>query len=113
MQTFFLTLVNCALSFSLFFGGCAPRMGESFVGLPSVEAQPAPEPNDVSAIAAVREHAHRINGTPQDYDPLMAMIGEARFVMLGEATHGTHEFYRERAKITRRIEEANKPAGES
>ena len=103
MQTFFLTLVNCALLFSLFFGGCAPRMGESFVGLPSVEAQLAPEPNDVSVIAAVREHAHRINGTPQDYDPLMAMIGEARFVMLGEATHGTHEFYRERAKITRRL----------
>jgi erythromycin esterase-like protein len=31
------------------------------------------------------------------------MIGDARFVLLGEATHGTHEFYRERALITRRL----------
>ncbi len=28
-------------------------------------------------------------------------IGEAQFVLLGEATHGTHEFYEERARITR------------
>jgi erythromycin esterase-like protein len=33
----------------------------------------------------------------------MEMIGDARFVMLGEATHGTHEFYMERARITRRL----------
>jgi erythromycin esterase-like protein len=33
----------------------------------------------------------------------MKMIGDARFVLLGEATHGTHEFYRERARITRRL----------
>jgi erythromycin esterase-like protein len=30
-------------------------------------------------------------------------IGEARFVLLGEASHGTHEFYRERAEITKRL----------
>ena len=29
--------------------------------------------------------------------------GDARFVLLGEATHGTQEFYRERAQITKRI----------
>jgi erythromycin esterase-like protein len=33
----------------------------------------------------------------------MRMIGDARFVLLGEASHGTHEFYRERARITRRL----------
>jgi erythromycin esterase-like protein len=33
----------------------------------------------------------------------MKMIGDARFVLLGEATHGTHEFYRERALITQRL----------
>ena len=31
------------------------------------------------------------------------MIGEARFVLLGEASHGTHEFYAARAEITRRL----------
>ena len=29
--------------------------------------------------------------------------GRARVVLLGEATHGTHEFYRERAQITKRL----------
>lgn len=37
------------------------------------------------------------------YDRLLARIGEARFVLLGEATHGTHEFYRERAVLTERL----------
>src|SRR5205823_5089928 len=31
----------------------------------------------------------------------LEVIGEARLVLLGEASHGTHEFYRERARITR------------
>ena len=31
------------------------------------------------------------------------LIGDARFVLIGEATHGTHEFYRERAQITKRL----------
>lgn len=38
-----------------------------------------------------------------DYDPLMDSIDDARFVLLGEASHGTHEFYRERAEITKRL----------
>jgi len=36
-----------------------------------------------------------------DLDPLMDRIGSARIVLLGEATHGTSEFYRMRARITR------------
>jgi erythromycin esterase-like protein len=31
------------------------------------------------------------------------LIGGARFALLGEASHGTHEFYRERAQITKRL----------
>jgi erythromycin esterase-like protein len=33
----------------------------------------------------------------------MDLIGDARFVLIGEASHGTHEFYRERAEITKRL----------
>ena len=33
----------------------------------------------------------------------MGRIGQARFALLGEASHGTHEFYRERAEITKRL----------
>lgn len=42
-------------------------------------------------------------GADSDYDALLARVGTARIVMLGEATHGSREFYRERARITRRL----------
>src|SRR5688572_1082020 len=42
-------------------------------------------------------------GEITDYDPLIDFIGEARFVLVGEASHGTHEFYRDRAQITKRL----------
>lgn len=38
-----------------------------------------------------------------DYDPLLKWIGSRKLVLLGEASHGTHDFYRERAAITRRL----------
>src|SRR5258707_14522210 len=44
-----------------------------------------------------------LEGNARDYDDLLKLIHEARFCLLGEATHGTHEFYRERAEITRRL----------
>jgi erythromycin esterase-like protein len=53
--------------------------------------------------SVVRERAVRLDGGPRDYDALVAGIGDARLVMLGEASHGTHEFYRARALITRRL----------
>ncbi len=50
---------------------------------------------------AVREAAYRLTGAAEDYDPLMDLMGDARFVLLGEASHGTHEFYEQRAEITK------------
>jgi erythromycin esterase-like protein len=52
---------------------------------------------------AVRASAHPLAGEERDYDPLLKVVGAARFCLLGEATHGTHEFYRERAEITKRL----------
>ena len=52
---------------------------------------------------AIRTAAQPLSGTPEDYDALLELIGEARFVLLGEASHGTHEFYRARAEITKRL----------
>ena len=46
---------------------------------------------------------HPLTGAVSDFDPLIARVGDARFVLIGEASHGTHEFYRERARITRRL----------
>src|SRR5271166_897417 len=51
----------------------------------------------------VRDAAHPLTGSRTDYDHLLDFIGDARFVLLGEASHGTHEFYRERARITQRL----------
>ncbi len=55
------------------------------------------------AVDLVRNAAHPLTGSPADYDPLLDLIGDARFVLLGEASHGTHEFYRQRAEITKRL----------
>ncbi len=51
----------------------------------------------------VRGAARPLTGAADGYDPLLELIGDARFVLLGEASHGTHEFYRERAAITKRL----------
>src|SRR2546427_8810790 len=52
---------------------------------------------------AIHEVALPLDGLARDYDPLIKLIHEARFCLLGEATHGTHGFYRERAEITKRL----------
>jgi erythromycin esterase-like protein len=46
---------------------------------------------------------HELTGSRRDYDALLALIGDAHFVCIGEASHGTHEFYRDRAEITKRL----------
>ena len=38
-----------------------------------------------------------------DYDALLELVGDRSIVLLGEASHGTHEFYAARARITRRL----------
>jgi erythromycin esterase len=38
-----------------------------------------------------------------DLDPLMELIGDSRYVLLGEASHGTHEYYTWRMKLSRRL----------
>ncbi len=45
---------------------------------------------------------HRLGG-PGDFDPLLERIGSARVVMLGEASHGTYDYYRLREQLTRRL----------
>lgn len=60
-------------------------------------------PADAASVELIRAAAIPITGAATDYDSLMARIGDARFVLLGEATHGTQEFYHERARITQRL----------
>ena len=44
-----------------------------------------------------------LEGGARDYDRLVERLGRARLALIGEASHGTAEFYRERATITRRL----------
>src|SRR4051812_8446133 len=47
--------------------------------------------------------AYPFQGVASDYDPLLDLIGNSSYVLLGEASHGTHEFYKARAEITKRL----------
>jgi erythromycin esterase len=58
---------------------------------------------DVSAIADRISDRALPFGDPTDLDPLIERIGDARYVLLGEATHGTSEFYEWRAALSRRL----------
>jgi erythromycin esterase-like protein len=44
-----------------------------------------------------------ITGAPTDYGARVDRIGDARCVLIREASHSTHEFYLERARMTRRL----------
>ncbi len=48
---------------------------------------------------ALRRAARRLD----DLDALVDLIADRRLVLIGEATHGTHEFYAIRAELTRRL----------
>ena len=53
--------------------------------------------------ADLRLLVHALNDTEGDHRPLLDRVGEASFVLLGEGSHGTHDFYHERAEITKRL----------
>lgn len=52
--------------------------------------------------AQIRVLAHRLAGA-EDLDALSRLAAAARYVCLGEASHGTSEYYRWRAVISRRL----------
>src|SRR5438094_6943081 len=51
----------------------------------------------------LRTAAHRLTNSNGSLDPVIHLAGDASFVLLGEASHGTHEFYANRAQITKRL----------
>ena len=86
-----------------------PLIGEEGWAAPgggrSVRAHRASRPASSDEEILVRDLADAADSFASieaaDLDPLMDRIGSARIVLLGEATHGTSEFYRMRARITR------------
>ncbi|KAF0957374.1 erythromycin esterase family protein [Rhodococcus sp. T7] len=58
------------------------------------------EGNEVAIVSAASMACP--NGVPKD-EEFFEWVGDAQFVLIGEASHGTHEFYAARAAMTRRL----------
>lgn len=58
---------------------------------------------DTETQSLIRDHADPLHQSAGDLDPFVDTIGERPFVLIGEASHGTHEFYRIRALLTERL----------
>lgn len=87
-----LTAVNMPAAVRASLGGVPQSMDDSAM---------APLPNRSRATLA--REAIPLAGDPADYDPLLEMVASRPLVMLGESTHGTHDFYAMRADISRRL----------
>lgn len=57
---------------------------------------------DSEVVNAVKQWAYPLH-SKADLQPLFERIGDARIVMLGEASHGTHEYYTWRSQISKRL----------
>ena len=81
--------------------GWAPTPGEPAPPQRVME-RPKPEGENLSStLAAACEPFDDIEAI--DLEPLLERIGDARVVLLGESTHGSSEFYRMRARISREL----------
>ncbi|MEU0084471.1 erythromycin esterase family protein [Streptomyces sp. NPDC006274] len=72
---------------------------------PATDGRPARNdkgPGGDGPVGGIRADALALTG-PESLDPLLARIGDARYVLLGEASHGTAEYYRWRDLLTRRL----------
>ncbi|MEH7388544.1 erythromycin esterase family protein [Bacillus sp. JJ1521] len=54
-------------------------------------------------IQAIQQHSNPITGSKNDLDPLVSAITNQKYILLGEASHGTSEFYKIRADMTKRL----------
>lgn len=80
------------------FAGCS-QAGPSSA---DAQADVAAAGRDVRT-TAVAAAARPLTGGDHDYDRIVAAAAGATRILLGESTHGTHEYYRERARITERL----------
>ncbi|RPJ84834.1 MAG: erythromycin esterase family protein [Acidobacteria bacterium] len=62
-----------------------------------------PEVGEQAVIKAINSSALPLTNQAEEYNALVDRMAEASFVLIGEASHGTHEFYQQRAEITRRL----------
>lgn len=64
---------------------------------------PGPTDDLAPVTAALAAAARPLAGRAADHDALLDLVGDRSLVLLGEGSHGTHEFYALRSEITRRL----------
>jgi erythromycin esterase-like protein len=57
----------------------------------------------IMATEDLRRSARSLDAESSDYAAVLDLVGDASLVLLGEGSHGTHDFYQTRADITRRL----------
>src|SRR5713101_3804242 len=68
-----------------------------------IDHLPRAETGDTANLVADLRTLSRPLDGEDDLDPLLERIGDARYVLLGEASHGTSEYYSWRARISQRL----------
>jgi protein-L-isoaspartate(D-aspartate) O-methyltransferase len=72
--------------------------------VPPRKARPSPTLGETELAESIASSCEKFTDIDSaDLAPLLQRIGDARVVLIGEATHGTSEFYRMRARITREL----------
>jgi erythromycin esterase len=61
-----------------------------------------PSLNENELTSSIKQWAYPLQ-SKKDVEPLFEYIGDSRIVMLGEASHGTHEYYTWRSHITKKL----------
>src|SRR4051794_9441333 len=59
--------------------------------------------SDRDTLDVLRRAAVWFEPSADGFGPLLDAVGDARLVLIGEASHGTHEFYRTRAELTKAL----------
>src|SRR5438309_10181401 len=83
-----------------------PAMLERSMRLRAPPARGGAMSSETEAVATLNRHAVSLSDgewTAADVTAIVDRIGDARIVLVGEASHGTHEFYDLRAAVTRRL----------
>jgi erythromycin esterase-like protein len=71
--------------------------------LPDTAPQGGESESENDLARSLRQIAQPLSTLDTQNDALMNLVGDARIVMIGEASHGTHEFYDMRARITQQL----------
>eukprot|EP00698_Gefionella_okellyi_P025032 TRINITY_DN9032_c0_g1_i1.p1 TRINITY_DN9032_c0_g1~~TRINITY_DN9032_c0_g1_i1.p1 ORF type:complete len:534 (+),score=103.96 TRINITY_DN9032_c0_g1_i1:494-2095(+) len=78
---------------------CVERMSTD-----AMDTDTTPGQNRMCYVPSLKQAVHVLDGTDHDFDPILKMLTDkTRIVLIGEASHGTHDFYRLRAQLSKRL----------